>query len=278
MTRRKKLIGIIGIALSFLGLAIFNGLVGNTAHEFFWKTLCPLFGKLVSDQIGSVLVVLNMLVTLSCLIVIDHYRKALHRASKIIQLDDRFFRLLPKLRASNHNARPQLVKDLCKDILDSFEALEHCGLAIYRPAPKEPNYLTIWEAYGSPVESGEYIRFFVGHDGQDIRQRGVAGQTFIDQKPRVTHVWLKDGEFHSNSPYFVVFRPDVRHNLMSYRSFITSPLIGQDNQSLGIVCLYSKNQAAFDSQHVQELVGTLSSRLSDVVMACLVNPKKRWPF
>jgi hypothetical protein len=275
MTRRKQLTPIV---FSFLGLAAINGLVGNTFTDgcrWLWNVLLPLFGNFALAKIWPVWVALSILATLFCLIIIRHHRKALHRASKIIQLDDRLFRLLPKLHASNHNARPQLIKDLCKDILDSFEALEHCGLAIYRPSPKEPNYLTLWEAYGSPVESGEYIRFFVGHDAQDIRRQGVAGQTFIDQKPRVTHVWLKNGELHSNSPHFMVFRPNVVHNWVSYRSFITSPLIGQDNQSLGVVCLYSKNQAAFDSQHVQELVSTLSSRLSDVVMAC---PKKRWPF
>jgi len=140
--------------------------------------------------------------------------------------------------------------------------LDGCGIAIYAPDPSDPDFLTTWCQSQSPNEYGNKVRFYIGKDPNP--NRGCAGCTFIDKKRRVVHLSRINNMWHADDPQYL-FSKDRTGRILDYATLITIPIIG-GTDSLGVLCLYSRDVTTFDSKATQELLFVIANRLAGVML------------
>jgi len=192
------------------------------------------------------------------------YQSAHQRANSLNALDDSLLRLIPQLVSSRTRveadaAMGALLEEFLRDVIEIF-AGAYRG-SIMRSAPQHPDYLYIWKSIGMPAESVIQIRFYIGDDETD-KLRGCAGETYRDHESRFVHFLEKSGKGESDNPCYKRFPKPTRSPT---RSFAVIPIIGSNNNSLGVLCIDSVNQTAFDLSIIQDLLFELGSRIAVAV-------------
>jgi GAF domain-containing protein len=254
------------VLITFLGtlsIIAINGIVGNRADAGFLKVL-PLLHSPIKIPVWAVLALL--LSTIFPLIVaLQHYYKAHQIVTKLNKLDETLLLLLPKLYVTHdiNEALKRLLEEFLSRTIDLVQLLDGCGIAVYGPDHNDRDYLTTWCQLESPNENKEKARFYIGNDPN--KKRGVAGYTFLDKTRRIVHLFKKNGGWQADNHEYI-FLVDSRSRRRSYTALITVPIIGDANDSLGVLCLYSNSITAFDSTAVQDLLIAIAGRLSAAML------------
>lgn len=246
----------------FLSIAAFSGIVGNQADKAFEKKLFPLINQ--PPQVNLWVLVLPLLIiVLPLSLTAIYYHKAHQIAIKLNKLDESLLLLLPKLDVNPniHESLKRLLEQFIEKTHNIMPLLDGCGIAIYAPDPSDPDFLTTWCQSQSPNEYGNKVRFYVG---KDPNPRGCAGCTFIDKKRRVVHLSRIGSVWHADDPEYV-FSKDKTARVLDYVTLITIPIIG-GTDSLGVLCLYSRDVTTFDSKATQELLFVIANRLAGVML------------
>lgn len=249
--------------LASLSLAAFSGVIGNQADKVFSEKLLPLINEPIPVKLWVLaLVLLITLLPLSLTAI--HYHKAHQIAIKLNELDESLLLLLPKLDVNPniHESLKRLLEQFIEKTLNIMPLLDGCGIAIYAPDPSDPDFLTTWCQSQSPNEYGNKVRFYIGKDSNP--NRGCAGCTFIDKKRRVVHLSRINNMWHADDPQYV-FSKDRTGRILDYATLITIPIIG-GTDSLGVLCLYSRDVTTFDSKATQELLFVIANRLAGVML------------
>ncbi|MBD2337987.1 GAF domain-containing protein [Calothrix sp. FACHB-156] len=254
------------VILTFLGtlsLIAINGILGNRADAGFLQVI-PLLYKTINIPIWiSIVVLLSTVFPL--LIACQYYYKAHQIATKLNKLDETLLLLLPKLYVTPdiNEALKRLLEEFLSRTIDLVHLLDGCGIAVYGPDHNDRDYLTTWCQLESPNENKEKARFYVGNNPN--QKRGVAGNTFVDKTRHIVHLVKKNGEWQADNHEYI-FLVDSRSRRRAYTALITVPIIGDANESLGVLCLYSNNITAFDSTAVQDLLSAIAGRLSAAML------------
>jgi hypothetical protein len=245
-------------------------IVGNRADELFKEFITPLFNGPIPIPL-LLTVILLLAIILACVVIIQHYRTAHQISAKLNSLDETLLLLLPKLLYTAPDADQALrllFEDFLHQTLEFLQPLDGCGISIYSLDPNDPDYLITYCQCELPNEKPNKARFYVG---QGINtKRGVAGLTFLDQKSQIVHISRKNGKFHADHPEYIFLEKNDRRRY-SYMSLITVPIIGDRNDSLGVLCLYSSSVTAFDSVSVQTILIAIAGRLSAAMLIARTN-------
>ncbi|NTW99495.1 MAG: GAF domain-containing protein [Geobacteraceae bacterium] len=123
-----------------------------------------------------------------------------------------------------------------------------------------------WVKCGIPKESLENKRFYIGDDATQILKpaRGVAGEVFKNPGVEITYVSKENGKVTTSNPAFIEF--DKRRPHIPYEVFISVPILGPNRICLGVLCLDSIDRKAFDAPDVQNVILSLGSRISAVIL------------
>ncbi|WP_414623859.1 GAF domain-containing protein [Calothrix sp. CCY 0018] len=251
---------------SFLATLLFfafEGIVANRADDFFVK-LIPLFNRPIPIPLWLA-VILLLAIILPCTVIIQHYRTAHEISAKLNSLDETLLLLLPKLYTASDadQALRRFFDEFLYQTLEFLQPLDGCGISIYSLDPNDPDYLIAYCQCESPNEKPSKARFYVGQ-GVNTK-RGVAGFTFLDQKSQIVHISRKNGKFYADHPEYIFLEKNDRRRY-TYMSLITVPIIGDRNDSLGVLCLYSSSVTAFDSMSVREILIAIAHRLSAAML------------
>ncbi|WP_026735031.1 GAF domain-containing protein [Fischerella sp. PCC 9605] len=248
------------LTVSTLSIIALSGIVGNRADAIFLNIL-SLLSQRITVSLWVAMSVL-LITIFSLIVILRYYYKAHQIATKINKLDESLLLLQPKLHVNSDitEALKRLLDEFLSRTLDLLHYLDGCGIAVYAPDPNDPEYLTTLCQLESPNEVKEKARFYIGNDSH--KKRGVAGNTFIDQTRRIVHLYRKNGIWHSDNPDYIFLQDNRNRRRLSYRTLIAIPIIGDANNSLGVLCLYSDCVSAFDSRAVQDLLTAIALRLS----------------
>lgn len=186
---------------------------------------------------------------------------ALNVANSLITSDDTLLSLLPGLFASRQPDRA--IRKLLKEYLGDARLVfvENVSRStILRPDEKE--HLIPWASYQMPQESLTRTRFYVGQDGSKLN--GIAGKTFKDRKVYVVRFAQdKSGAWIPDDPDYQNF--ETKRHDPPYRSFVAVPVLGTEDQCLGVLCFDSPSPTAFDSENVQDLLLAIGRRIATVI-------------
>ncbi|MEH2199026.1 hypothetical protein [Nostoc sp.] len=249
--------------LASLSLAAFSGVIGNQADKVFSEKLLPLINEPLPVRLW-VLVLALLIALLPLSLTAIHYHKAHQIAIKLNELDESLLLLLPKLDVNPNinESLKRLLEQFIEKTLNIMPLLDGCGIAIYAPDLSDPDFLTTWCQSHSPNEYGNKVRFYIGKDPN--QNRGCAGCTFIDKKRRVVHLSRINNMWHADDPQYI-FSKDRTGRILDYVTLITIPIIG-GTDSLGVLCLYSRDVTTFDSKATQELLFVIANRLAGVML------------
>jgi len=245
-----------------------QGIVGNRADYFFIR-LIPLFKVHITIPLWFA-VILQLAIIFLCTVIVQRYRTAHQISAKLHSLDETLLLLLPKLCTvpdADQALRLFFEEFLCQT-LDFLQPLDGCGISIYSLDPEEPDYLTTYCQCELPNEKPSKARFYVGQNVNT--KRGIAGLTFLDKKSRIVHLSRKNGRFYADDPEYIFLEPNNRRRF-SYMSLITVPIIGDANDSLGVLCVYSSSLTALDSVSVRDILIALAGRLSAAILIARTN-------
>jgi hypothetical protein len=257
----------------------FAGIVGNRADALFLITF-EFMGKKIPVQIWVIAVLVIVALLPSTFTALRFYRA--HKISiNLIELDDTLLRLLrefrqtynspglsffPASRPPSHEAIQRLVEELLEKTLDVFYLFQNCAIEMWYPDPVSPDYLILLGQANSVDTARARTRFYIRE--QDRLQSGLAGYTFIDREIRVAHISKKNSVWVADLPEFLFVNGRERANRFPYRTLIAVPIlittIGQPERCLGVLCMYSLDTKAFDSDTVQKLICSIADRIASM--------------
>ena len=252
----------------FLATAALSGIIGNRTDALLIKYLPPLLSQEVT--ISAVWIVFVALLVLALVIfIISSYETTIRNASNLTKIRDIITRNVSPLYAPIPN-RPdaeqvarQITTDVFRAIVKS-QPFDRCGTAIYVPSSERDDYTETWEWHSSPNESPDSLAFYVGdNSGRDRPRipRGIAGETFVSRETHVVH-FNQDGIADTN-----LYIPGGKGK-PGYRSLICVAILGDTKpESLGVLCLYSKDAATFDRKGVRIIIEALAYQFSFVLLS-----------
>ncbi|MFN6563279.1 MAG: hypothetical protein RMY28_026280 [Nostoc sp. ChiSLP01] len=249
--------------IASLPLAVFTSIITSQVNKAFPEKFLHLINNTVTIPVW-ILVVTLLITLLPLLLTARHYHKAHQIAIKLNELDDSLLLLLPELDVNPniHESLKRLLEQFIEKTHNIMPLLDGCGIAIYAPDPSNPEFLTTWCQSQSPNEYGNKVRFYVGQDPN--QNRGCAGCTFVDGKRRIVHLSRINNMWQADDSQYI-FSKDRNRRILDYMTFITIPIIG-GTDSLGVLCLYSKDVTTFDSKATQELLFVIANRLAAVML------------
>jgi GAF domain len=161
---------------------------------------------------------------------------------------------------SQQAATRLLFQEFLEDTLELFK--DGCRISILQPDSNDPEFLTIWQSLRVPFETIQRTRFYIGSNSAD-RRVGIAGLAFQQQKLMTVHLYWNPDNL---SYYAFVKRPTKKG--MPYRSMVAVPIINNNNaqQCLGVLCLDSTDEQAFDTKRVQDGLRAVTDRVSAILL------------
>ncbi len=249
--------------IASLPLAVFTSIITTQVNKAFPEKFLNLINKPAPVPLW-ILVVFLLITLLPLLWTARHYHKAHQIVIKLNELDDSLLLLLPELDVNSniHESLKRLLEQFIEKTHNIMPLLDDCGIAIYAPDPSNPEFLTTWCQSQSPNEYGNKVRFYIGQDPN--QHRGCAGCTFVDGKRRIVHLSRINKMWQADDPQYI-FSKDRNRRILDYMTLITIPIIG-GTDSLGVLCLYSKDVTTFDSKAIQELLFVIANRLATVML------------
>ncbi|MBD2610719.1 MAG: hypothetical protein RMY62_001525 [Nostoc sp. ZfuVER08] len=249
--------------IASLPLAVFTSIITTQVNKAFPEKFLNLINKPAPVPLW-ILVVFLLITLLPLLWTARHYHKAHQIVIKLNELDDSLLLLLPELDVNSniHESLKRLLEQFIEKTHNIMPLLDDCGIAIYAPDPSNPEFLTTWCQSQSPNEYGNKVRFYIGQDPN--QHRGCAGCTFVDGKRRIVHLSRINKMWQADDPQYI-FSKDRNRRILDYMTLITIPIIGRTD-SLGVLCLYSKDVTTFDSKAIQELLFVIANRLATVML------------
>lgn len=240
----------------FLLSAVLGGIIGNRADTGFMQAL-PYIGKPITLPLW-IFIALVVLTAAPFAITSLRFRKAHQIAVKLNELDDTFLLLLSKLDVNPdlEEGIALLIDQFLEETLELF--VDGCRISVLRPDRNDPDFLTIWRSLRIPVETVKRTRFYIGTNNFN-NQRGIAGYTFSDCKLRVVRLLSTNGEWIADSSEYKVF---VKHKYPPYKVFAAVPIVSNPGKCIGVLCIDSMVQAAFDSEKVNHLLLAVAHRLA----------------
>jgi|GEM_PF-5983481 hypothetical protein len=248
--------------LATLILAVTTNVIGNGASKVFEDKILPFIKG--STGLPRWISITILLVVIFCSIIpLQHYRKAHQISSKLHSLVETLLLLLPKVYVAQDvdQALVLLLDEFLEKTLEFLQMLEGCGIAVYALDPQDPNYLAILSQVASPNEDASKARFYVGTNIIPHTPRGIAAFTFLEQKTCVVHLIRKNGQIYADHEQYVYLLKRDRLRL-PYKSLIAVPILGDGNNCIGTLCLYSSYYKAFDSPGIQTLLNAITGHLS----------------
>lgn len=261
----NRLSNLAKIFLSALLIAALNGIVGNRADAVLPQLLSFLQQPISITTTGFLILILVISVPLG-LIAFLYYRSQ-QAAINLVKLDDSLLRLLSSLpqNPDREDAAKRLFQEFLTDTLELFA--DGCRISIFCPDSHNPELLKIWQSLRVPPETIERTKFYIGSD-KDNKRTGIAGLVFNQQILKVVHLsWQKDKWSPNDTNYYeFVHRPTLKS--MPYRAVVAVPIIDntKSNQCLGVLCLDSMNDKAFDSKKVQDGLRSVADRVSATIL------------
>jgi hypothetical protein len=251
--------------ISVVVTAAVTGIIGNRADDSFLKFLPFVIDTNISIKIWAA--VMPFLVIVGALTAwLLHYRKALHLSSQINQLDERILRVIPLLITSPNP--DDIVDRIIDDIFDLFDALQECGIALYKPDSSK-NYLEVWRANGISAEKdAERAPFYIGNVNIPGKIKGLQGLAFQSKNMQTVQFWKEQNRVLITSMgYGDDVKPcyEGRNKRLLYSAMICCPILGESNDAVGVLCLYSQDRLAFDSENLCKLVQSLSTKFAAII-------------
>jgi hypothetical protein len=183
----------------------------------------------------------------------------------LVLLDDSLLRLLASwIPSKDHeNEMKSILAELLSDASAAFNGHVHRAFLL-RPAGE---HLKIWTHYGMPEDTVKDLSFYVGSDWR--KQRGTAGQAFVNQELRVGHLTQAGNVWVCEDRYFIPCgkRP-------AYRAFVAIPIIGVSPTAtnantavcLGVVCFDSLQPDIFDSEGNRDVLRVFARRIAAALL------------
>lgn len=180
---------------------------------------------------------------------------------QLAELDDSLLRLLPRIAPLDDRAGAmrKLLGEFLRDCTRVF-AGDVSRAAILHA---EADQLVPWVTYQMPEESVERTRFSIGEE-DPTQRRGAAGEAFVTGQLRVVHFSEVDGQWKADDPSYIEFDP--ARPFPPYRSFVTVPIIGTYNRSIGVLCFDSMDPTIFDPPAIRELLSALGQRIAAAIL------------
>jgi hypothetical protein len=267
--------GITGLVTFFIGASI-SGIIGNRSDNLFLWIINQIGKSITLSTWPWIITFIALVVSLGlALYSLRHNRilnHALALANQIVDLDDSLLRLLASwIPTKNHEDEMQrLLAELLRDANAVFAG--HVYRALILLPDEQAEDLMPWAHVGMPQETLDHIRFHVGSDKSKKPLRGVAGESYLERKLRVTHVITEDKSWRTDCLSFIRFTEG--DHLPPYRSFVCVPVIGADPKAptttvttcLGVAVFDSMNSNIFDLPESQIVLRTFARRIAAVLL------------
>jgi hypothetical protein len=265
----KVIFGILWpVTATLLTLAL-SGVIGNRADSALLQLL-PFFQQIVSVSVARWLIVMVVLLpSLAIGIPLGStaflYYRSQQAAINLIKLDDSLLRLLSSFKQNQDKkaAETLLFREFLEDTLELFT--DGCRISILLPND-DSELLTIWQSLRVPPETIHRTKFYIG--SEDNKRVGIAGLVFKQQILKVAHLsWQKNQWLPDNPDYYIFVQRSTRKS-MPYRAVVAVPIVDNTDpsQCLGVLCLDSMNEKAFDSRKVQDGLRAVADRISAILL------------
>ncbi len=258
------------IIATVLTLSI-NGIIGNRADSVLLQLL-PFLQQTTTVAVARwIFILVILLPTLVIIIPLAlrtlHYYRSQQAAINLVKLDDSLLRLLSSFKQNPDKqvATTLLFQEFLEDTLELFK--DGCRISILQPDSNDPDFLTIWQSLRVPFETINRTKFYIGNSKAD-KQVGIAGLSFQKQILMTVHLsWKKNQWIPDNSNYHTFIQRDTLKG-MPYRAVVTVPIINNNNpnQCLGVLCLDSMDEQAFDTKRVQDGLRSVADRVSAILL------------
>jgi hypothetical protein len=266
----NRLFKIARILLGVLCIPAFYGITGNRADSIFLIIISFFQGSIVNTMprwlLMLVILLLILVISLGLSIAFLYYRSQ-QVAISLVKLDDSLLRLLSSFKQNPNReyAENLLFQEFLTDTLELFT--DGCRISIFRPDNHDSEFLTIWQSLRVPPETIQRTRFYIGSNKDDKRV-GIAGLVFKQQMLKIAHLsWQKDKWSPDDTNYYN-FVDRTTPKSMPYRVVVAVPIVDNTNpnQCLGVLCLDSMNEKAFDSKKIQDGLRSVADRISAILL------------
>jgi hypothetical protein len=267
----KVLLKILWPVIATVLTLAFSGIVGNRADSALLQLL-PFLQQTTTVAVARWLLILIVLlpslaIGLPLSLIALRYYRSQQAAISLVKLDDSLLRLLSAFRQNpdKQAATRLLFQEFLEDTLELFK--DGCRISILQPDSNDPEFLTIWQSLRVPFETIQRTRFYIGSNSAD-RRVGIAGLAFQQQKLMTVHLsWKKDRWIPDDSNYHIFIQRNTKKG-MPYRSVVAVPIINNNDeqQCLGVLCLDSTDEQAFDTKKVQDGLRAVADRVSAILL------------
>jgi GAF domain len=249
----------------------FSGIVGNRADSALLQLL-PFLQQTTTVAVARwILILVIFLPSLAIIIPLAltalRYYRSQQAAISLVKLDDSLLRLLSSFKQNpdKQAATTLLFQEFLADTLELFK--DGCRISILQPDNNDPDFLTIWQSFRVPSETIQRTKFYIGSNQADKRV-GIAGLAFQRQTLMTVHLFWKKNQWVSDNPNYYTFIQRDTLKGMPYRAVVTVPIINNNNpnQCLGILCLDSMDEQAFDTKKVQDGLRSVADRVSAILL------------
>jgi transcriptional regulator with GAF, ATPase, and Fis domain len=267
----KVILGILWPIIATLLTLALSGVVGNRADSALLQLL-PFFQQIVSVSVARWLIVMVVLLPSLAIgiplgLTAFLYYRSQQAAINLVKLDDSLLRLLSSFKQNQDReaAAILLFQEFLEDTLELFT--DGCRISILRPDGDNSEHLTIWQSLRVPSETIQRTQFYVGSDS-DNKRVGIAGLAFKQQTLKIVHLsWQKDKWSQDDKNYYDFVNRTTQKS-MPYRAVVAVPIVDNTNPNkcLGVLCLDSMNEQAFDSKRVQDGLRSVADRISAILL------------
>jgi GAF domain len=267
----KILLKILWPVLATILTLAFSGIVGNRADSALLQLL-PFLQQTTTVAVARWLLILIVLlpslaIGIPLALMALRYYRSQQAAISLVKLDDSLLRLLSafKQNPDKQVATRLLFQEFLEDTLELFK--DGCRISILQPDRDEPEFLSIWQSLRVPFETIQRTRFYIGSNPAD-RRVGIAGLAFQQQKLMTVHLYWKNGQWTPDNPNYYIFIQRTTKKGMPYRSVVAVPIINNNEaeQCLGVLCLDSADEQAFDTKKVQDGLRSVADRVSAILL------------
>jgi hypothetical protein len=185
------------------------------------------------------------------------------RLEHLVELDLYLLAFLAPLLSMRSHERDKAMRALLKKVLSDVTKVfqeDVCRAHIWRPGI-DVEYLEWWEHHGMPKAALRNDRFYIG-EGKTVK-RGIAAIAFRTKEPQVVHISKIGSQYHADHAEFSFRRGSMKP--MDYSSVVVVPIIGPNDDCLGVLCLDSKRSNTFDQPETLKFLDDLATRLATAI-------------
>ncbi len=285
----RIVISFLSVVITFIVLNILSGLIGNIAYSGtppWFKPAWDFIRTFVNANILTIVTIILLLSLFALGMVSYHLRnlkntfdatnRALTATDSLVGLDDSLLRLLTNLVADHtskskddlRNEVRKLLHELLRDAIRTVLGDKDRGRAmVLLPEDASATYLKAIAYHRISFTSANRTRFYIGNDETKDFERGTVGMVYVEQRIRVRNMIQKDGRWECNDGNYINFDESRIHP--PYVTFVNVPIFspsrGGKVTCIGVLCLDSNVEGAFDSQQTQTLLEAICRRIAGVI-------------